>query len=172
MTLVTFSFPEMTLFRNSVDSAFLFWLYSPERKRRICGNFLFINQFQRFFETERPVTILILETQNGYYLDVFLPKEDNFQGSCINQYGCLKKLIFCRILGYFSTINNFMINFVVNKVGLETFFLPELTFFRNSANSAFSSLQPKTKLQNRLKVLVYCSLTKIFTRCLSLTAII
>ena len=62
MTLVTFSFPEMTLFRNSVDSAFLFWLYSPERKRRICGNFLFINQFQRFFETERPVTILILET--------------------------------------------------------------------------------------------------------------
>ena len=54
MTLVTFSFPEMTLSRNSVDSAY--------ENAELAEIFRLSINSKDFCQTKRPVTILILET--------------------------------------------------------------------------------------------------------------
>ena len=80
MTLITFSFPEMTLSRNSVNSAFLFWLYSSERKRRICRNFSFINQFQRFLSNENTCHYTDFGNLERILLRCFSTKRRQFPG--------------------------------------------------------------------------------------------
>ena len=47
------------------------------------------------------------------------------------------KALFHHILARFSKLNNFTINSFPKEVAVVTFFSPELTFSKNSANSAF-----------------------------------
>ena len=44
----------------------------------------------------------------------------------VNQLGCLRKYFLLHILGNFSMINYLIINFIAERVGLDTFYGPDL----------------------------------------------
>ena len=68
----------------------------------------------------------------------FLLKEVSFHDSGINHLRWLRKCLFALILASYSKLNDFTINFFAKEIALITFYSPELTFSRNSADSAFS----------------------------------
>ena len=81
---------------------------------------------------------MILVNLEWIPLKCFSIKQDSFQDYCVKYLQCLRKALFSHILATFSKLNNFTINFFPKEVALVTFFSPELTFSRNSADSAFS----------------------------------
>ena len=134
--LFTLSWLQLTFPRNSADSVFLFWLYSPEIKRGIHGNVWVFNQFQRFLSNWK---VRHYTDFSKFRMDTtkmfFLAKQDSFQDSCNKHLQYRRNTFFSHILARFLKLNNFeSISFLV----LVTFVSPRVAFSRNSADSAFS----------------------------------
>ena len=95
-------------------------------------NFRFSVNSRTCCQTKRSEMPLILESQNGCHLDVFLPKQHIFQDSCIDHLRCLGKSLFPFYLISFSKLNDFTIDYFTKEVSLMTFSSPELTFLEIS----------------------------------------
>ena len=117
------------------------------------------NQYQKFLSN----------LKIGHYTDkkfkmdalhIFLPKQDSFQDSCINHLWCLRKSLFPLKLASFSKLNDLANHFFRKEVALITFSSPELTFFRNSADSVFSFWERR----NLRKFLDFKSIPEIFIK--------
>ena len=76
---------------------------------------------RHFSQTSRSDTILILEPQKGYHLDIFCPKQESFQNTCIKHLQYSRKALFLYILVRFSMLNDFKINFFSKEVALDIF---------------------------------------------------
>ena len=90
--------------------------------------------FKDFYQTSIFDTTQILETQNGYHLEVFIPKQDSFLDSYITYLQNSREALFPHILASFSKLNDFPIYFFAKEVALATFCCSELTSSRNSKN--------------------------------------
>ena len=99
--LVSFFSLEMTFSRNSADSAFSFWLYSPERKLGIHGNFKIFNKIKMFSSNLKVWYHTDLRELKWIPLRCFSTKQHSFQDSCINHLRCLGKSLFRHILESF-----------------------------------------------------------------------
>ena len=97
---------ELAFYWISTYSAFLFWLYSSERKCGILANFV----------SNSSPFLSILNIWNSTYfrhlewiaLWRFRSKQDSFQDSCINLFGYLKKFLLYRILANFIWYHIYM----------------------------------------------------------------
>ena len=80
-----------------------------------------------------------MNAQNKHRIDIFQPKQDSFQESCISHLWCLRKCLLSLILASFVESYDFITNFIAKEVTLTfTFSCPESTFSRNALNSVFS----------------------------------
>ena len=133
---------ELTFCRNSVNSAFSFLLYYPERKGVIGVNFQIVNQFQKSLSKWKDLTIYWFYTDfrvvESIPLGCFSAKMRQFCGLLYYVYSVLEKGYFFSYFATFFKVNYFAINFFAKRVALVTFLSPELTFSRKYVNSALS----------------------------------
>ena len=74
----------------------------------------------------------------------------------VNQLGCLRKYFLLHILGNFSMINYLIINFIAERVGLDTFYGPDL--FQKFSDSTFSFCSTAQKKNKELMEIFYFSI--------------
>ena len=115
-----------------------FWSLCLVLNAESAETFRFSINYRDFYQASRYGTKLILESQNGYHLNVFWTKQSSFQDSSINHLRCLWNYLFPHILASFWVLNDFIINFIAKNVNLDAFSPAELNFSKNSANTIFS----------------------------------
>ena len=133
-----FTFPWLAFSRNSAIF-FLFSLNSVEWKRGIRGNVWIFSKSQIFlsnwkmrhytdFLTFRVDSTKIFFCKNKTVVKIPALSNFNIGGNYFSSY-----------LARFLKLNNFIMDFFPKEVALVTFFSPQMTFSRNSADFTFSS---------------------------------
>ena len=115
VALITFSSPELTFLKIPPSTRFSFGSITQKENGEAAEISRFSIDSGDFCQTERSVIILVLEAQNEYQVDVFLPKQDSFQDSSINHLRSLNKSLRSDILERSSKLNEFTIDLSQNK---------------------------------------------------------
>ena len=115
VALITFSSPELTFLKIPPSTRFSFGSITQKENGESAEISRFSMDSGDFCQTERSVIILVLEAQNEYHVDVFLPKQDSFQDSSINHLRSLNKSLRPDILERSSKLNEFTIDLSQNK---------------------------------------------------------